>query len=223
MSKARTVAGGGRAVEVTADRIAGWYDRFACRHGGVSRTVATVESIVVEAVDGATATVEVPFAPLDTEPGEWAGLRIDLLITHLERPRKVGLLLVRLGGHSLGVAEAGKVTVSRTGRRQVHGRNAAGGWSQHRFARRREGQVRQAMEAAARDVAEVLGSRVSELDAVVLGGDKSALDILRAQRSLAPVFALAEPRILDVPDPRRTVLDDAAERAFSVEIVVRDS
>ncbi|MGH3863167.1 acVLRF1 family peptidyl-tRNA hydrolase [Actinokineospora sp.] len=223
MSKARTVAGGGRAVEVPADRIAGWYDRFAVRHGGITRTTATADSIVVEAADGATATVAVPFAPLDGEPGEWAGLRIDLLIAHLERPRKVGLLLVRLGGHSLGVAEAGKVTVSRTDRRQVHGRNAAGGWSQHRFARRREGQARQAMEAAARDVAEVLGTRVSELDAVVLGGDKSALDILRGKRSLAPVFALAEPRVLDVPEPRRTVLDDAAERAFAVEIIVRHS
>jgi hypothetical protein len=223
MSKARTVAGGGRAVEITADRIAGWYDRFGGRHDGIARTLVTADSIVVEAADGATATALVPFAPLDIEPGEWPGLRIEPLIAHLERPRKVGLLLVRLGGHSVGVAELGKVTVSRTDSRHVQGRSAAGGWSQQRFARRREGQARQALEAAARDVAEVLGGRVSELDAVVLGGDKGALEILRAQRSLAPVFALAEPRVLDVPEPRRTVLDDAAERAFAVEIVVRDS
>ncbi|MGQ0838560.1 acVLRF1 family peptidyl-tRNA hydrolase [Actinokineospora sp.] len=222
MGKARTVAGGGRAVEVPPERLAGWFDRFAARHGGVVRTVVAADSVLVEAVDGATATTTVPFAPLAAEPGERVGLDVTALADHLAAPRRVGLLLVRLGGHSLGVAEAGKVVLSRTDRHLVHGRSAAGGWSQQRFARRREGQARQALEAAARDVADVLGTRVADLDAVVLGGDQRALDTLRADRGLASVFALAEPRVLDVPEPRRTVLDDAAARAFSVEIVVRD-
>ncbi|MDQ3578768.1 MAG: hypothetical protein M3443_14490 [Actinomycetota bacterium] len=220
--KAREVAGGGRAVEVPPERLAGWYDRYAARHAGIIRTVIAGDSITVEATDGTTATATVPFGPWDVEPGERPGLVIDELVAHLTRPRRVGLVLVRLGGHSVGVAEAGKVVVSRTDRRLVHGRSAAGGWSQRRFARRREGQARQAMDAAAQDVAEVLGGRLAELDAVVLGGDQRALETLRADRALAGVFALAETRVLDVPDPRRTVLDDAAARAFSVEIVVRD-
>ncbi|HVK24074.1 MAG TPA: acVLRF1 family peptidyl-tRNA hydrolase [Actinokineospora sp.] len=222
MGKARAVAGGGRAVEVPAERVVGWFERFGARHEGITRTVITPETVLVEAGDGATATVSVPYAPIE-DVGEWATLNVDGLIAHLERPRQVGLLLVRLGGHSVGVASAGKVVVSRTDRHLVHGRSAAGGWSQQRFARRREGQARHALEAAAKDVAEVLGSRVGTLDAVVLGGDQRALDTLRAERALAPVFALAEPRVLDVPEPRRTVLDDAATRAFSIEIVVRDS
>ncbi|WP_436499434.1 acVLRF1 family peptidyl-tRNA hydrolase [Actinokineospora sp. HUAS TT18] len=221
MSKGRTVSGGGRGVEVPPERVAGWFDRFGARHEGVSGTVITPSTVVVSAADGATATVEVPFAPIE-DVGEWPGLRVEGLIAHLERPRLVGLVLVRLGGHSVGVASAGKVVVSRTDRHQVHGRSAAGGWSQQRFARRREGQARQSLEAAAKDVAEVLGSRVGELDAVVLGGDQRALDILRAERGLAAIFAIAESRVLDVPEPRRSVLDDAAVRAFSVEVVVRD-
>jgi hypothetical protein len=221
MSKTRAVAGGGRAVEIPADRLSGWFDRFGERHHGIRRTILSADSVHVEATDGATAIAAVPFAPL-TESGERDGLDITSLIDHLNQPRKVGLLLVRLGGHSLGVAEAGKVVLSRTDRSLVHGRSAAGGWSQKRFARRRDGQARHAMESAARDVAEVLGSRATELDAVVLGGDHRALEILRSDRALANVFALAEPRVLDVPEPRRTVLDDAAVRAFSVEITVRD-
>ena len=63
---------------------------------------------------------------------------------------------------------------------------------------------------------------MSSLAGVVLGGDQHALDTLRADRRLAPVFALAVPRVLDVPDPRRAVLEDAAVRARAVEIVVRD-
>ncbi|CRK56380.1 FIG00865945: hypothetical protein [Alloactinosynnema sp. L-07] len=221
MARARAVAGGGRGVEVTADRVAGWFERFGARHDGITRTLVTPETVVVEAADGATATVSVPYAPIEGV-GEWPTLNVDSLVAHLAKPRQVGLLLVRLGGHSVGVAAAGKVVVSRTDRHQVHGRSAAGGWSQQRFARRREGQARHALEAAAKDVAEVLGSRVEELAAVVLGGDQRALDTLRADRALAAVFAIAEPRVLDVPEPRRTVLDDAAVRAFSIEVVVRD-
>ena len=60
------------------------------------------------------------------------------------------------------------------------------------------------------------------LDAVVLGGDAAALDDLRADRRLAALLARAEPRVLDVPEPRRAVLDEAARRALAVEVVVRD-
>jgi hypothetical protein len=36
------------------------------------------------------------------------------------------------------------------------------------------------------------------------------------------VFAIARPKVLDVPEPRRTVLDDAAVRACDVEILVTE-
>ncbi|EHK83071.1 hypothetical protein SZMC14600_19634, partial [Saccharomonospora azurea SZMC 14600] len=68
---------------------------------------------------------------------------------------------------------------------------------------------------------DVLGSRIADLDAVVLGGDRRALDELKTDRRLADVFAKAEPRVLDVAEPRRTVLDEAAQRARAVEIIVR--
>lgn len=220
MSRVRAVAGGGRAVEVEPERVAGWFARFLDRHGGVGVQLVTPEEVRVEAADGATASVTVPFGPL--VPPADPRLAVDVLVLHLLKPRRVGLLLVRLGGHSVGIAVDGRVEVSRTDRRLVHGRSAAGGWSQHRFARRREGQARVALQAAAADVFEVLVPVMSTLDGVVLGGDQRALDELRADRRLAPVFSLAEPRILDVPEPRKTVLDVAARRARAVEIVVLD-
>ncbi|WP_199433105.1 acVLRF1 family peptidyl-tRNA hydrolase [Qaidamihabitans albus] len=226
MARKRAVRGGGRAVEVEPERLARWFERFAERNGGVRHTVLGADEVAVTGGDGTTATVAVPFPPLPTGTGDTEhvaeGLAVRPLIEHACRPRRIGLLLVRLGGHSVGVAERGKVLVSRTDRHLVHGRSAAGGWSQQRFARRREGQARQALRSAADDAADVLGSRVTELDGVVLGGDRKAIDELRADHRLEPVFALAGSRVLDVGEPRRTVLDDAAERARAVEIVVRD-
>jgi hypothetical protein len=209
------VAGGGRAVEVQPERVRGWFDRFTARHQGVSRASFGPDQVIVTAADGAVATLAVPFGPLTASD-------LDGLVAHLLRPRVVGLLLVRLGGHSVGIAVDGQVTVSRTDRKPVHGRNSAGGWSQQRFARRRAGQARQALQAAARDAVEVLVPRLSEVDSVLLGGDQRALDVLREDRRLAEVFERAEPRILEVGEPRRAILDEAAERARAVEIVVRD-
>ncbi|MFE9748814.1 acVLRF1 family peptidyl-tRNA hydrolase [Saccharothrix saharensis] len=221
MSRVRPVSGGGRAVEVPPDRLDGWFSRFAQRHGGVVSTSVTADRCLVTAVDGATAAVSAAFGEF-TPPGEHDGLVIDAVLAHASASRSIGLLLVRLGGHSIGVARDGVVLVSTTDSRQVHGRNKAGGWSQQRFARRREGQARVALQAAADDAARVLAPRVGELDAVVLGGDRQALDVLRGDRRLGEVFALASPRVLDVPEPRRAVLDDAAVRARAVEVVVRE-
>src|SRR5947209_4455859 len=137
--KPREVAGGGRAVEVPPERPAGLFTRFADRHGGIVTTSAAADELKVTAADGATATATVPFGPLE------AG-SVEALVAHALVPRTIALLLVRLGGHSVGIARHGRVEVSRTDRRLVHGRSAAGGWSQQRFARRRAGQARQALQ-----------------------------------------------------------------------------
>ncbi|ROP41548.1 acVLRF1 family peptidyl-tRNA hydrolase [Saccharothrix texasensis] len=224
MSKVWPVSGGGRAVEVPPERLTGWFARFAARHGGVVTTSVTPGRCLVTAADGTTASVAAAFGEF-TPGSESEGLVLDALLAHALAPRRIGLLLVRLGGHSIGVAQDGVVLVSTTDSHQVHGRNKAGGWSQQRYARRREGQARVALQAAADDAARVLAppARLGELDAVVLGGDRQALEALRGDRRLGEVFALASPRVLDVPEPRRAVLDEAAERARAVEVVVRET
>ncbi len=124
-------------------------------------------------------------------------------------PRAVGVLLVRLGGYAAGVFTGYPPALAdaKVGSRPVHGRSAAGGWSQHRFARRREKQANEALEAAASTAAAVFGRWTSGMDAVVLGGDKRAVAELRDDPRLAPYLALATERFLTVPDPKRAVLE----------------
>ncbi|WP_414937716.1 acVLRF1 family peptidyl-tRNA hydrolase [Amycolatopsis sp. cmx-11-51] len=219
MAKERQVAGGGRAVEVAPDRLEGWYARFAVRNEGVRETELSPDTVTVTADNGVAAVATVPFGPLDAE-GTVDGLAITPLVEHALMSRRIALLLVRRGGHSVGIARGGVIVQSRTDRHLVQGRSAAGGWSQQRFARRREGQARVALRSAAEDAFEVLVPQLSEVDAVVLGGDRRALETLREDRRLAPLFARAELRVLDIAEPRRTVLDDAAERAVAVEITL---
>jgi hypothetical protein len=218
MSRIRELASGGRAVEVEPERLAGFLERFAAGHGGAVATTVTPQRVEVAAGDGATASILVPFGPLATPAARWTGLAAEDLVDHLMLPRTVGLLLVRLGGYSVGIARAGVILTSSTGSRLVHGRSAAGGQSQQRFARRREGQARVALRAAADTAARVLLPRAGELDAVVLGGDTAALRTLAADLRLAPLLQRAEPRVLDIAEPRRAVLDEAARRVRCVEV-----
>ncbi|EMD28925.1 hypothetical protein C791_6913 [Amycolatopsis azurea DSM 43854] len=213
------MAGGGRAVEVAPDRLEGWYARFAVRNEGVRETHFEPDAVTVTAENGVVAVATVPFGPLITE-GTVTGLAVGPLVDHALISRRIALILVRRGGHSVGIARGGVIVQSRTDRHLVQGRSAAGGWSQQRFARRREGQARVALRSAAEDAFEVLLPQLSEVDAVVLGGDRRALESLREDRRLTPLFERAEPRILDIAEPRRTVLDDAAERAVAVEITL---
>jgi peptide subunit release factor 1 (eRF1) len=151
----------------------------------------------------------VPFPPL-----------VGALVEHALRPRRVGVLLVRLGGYAAGVFEGRTLVSSKVGSRQVHGRSAAGGQSQQRFARRREGQARVALGAAADNVVRVLLPEVARLEALVLGGDRTAVDEVLTDRRLAPLLPLVTGRLLDVPDPRLKVLQQTPDLFRAVRIRV---
>ena len=206
MAAPRPAAGGGRWVLVDPERFERWLAGFAQRHGEVVVTGASYR-----AADGALAEVEVPFPPLTGD-----------LAAHALAERRVGIVLARLGGHAVGVALGPRLAVSKVGSRQVHGRSAAGGWSQQRFARRREGQVRVAAQAAAQTAVDVLLPHAAGLDAVVLGGERVAVDAVLEDRRLAPLRALVTGRLLDVPDPRLAVLRTVPALLRQVRIRVVD-
>jgi hypothetical protein len=204
MGRARPAAGGGRWVRVAPERLERWLDGFARRHGAL-RWEAAADSVTVTAEDGAVAECRVPFPPLAASSAAPFGGLID----HALAERVVGVALVRLGGFAVGVFEGERLTASVCGSRPVHGRAAAGGWSQRRFARRREGQARLALAAAADAVAKVLLPAAGELAAVVGGGDRRALATVFDDARLARLRPLLVAEVLDVPRPRRTVLEAA--------------
>jgi hypothetical protein len=206
---------------VPAERVEGWLERFAARHGTTSWEVVD-DAVEVTAEDGSWARLLPPFPPLAPADGKTgAAAPYGGIVGHVLTDRRVGVLLVRLGGHAAGVFEGSRLVTSKVGSRQVHGRSAAGGWSQQRFARRREGQVRVALEAAADVAARVLAPEAPRLDAVVVGGDRRSVDTVLADGRLEQLRALVVEPLLDVPDPRLTVLQSTPEafRAVRVDVV----
>jgi hypothetical protein len=208
-------AGGGRWLDVGPGRIGRWLTGFEERHGGVSEVGIDSQVVRFHAADGALAECHVPFPPLP--PGADAD-PVGAVASHAAADRRVGVILVRLGGYAIGVFEGDRLLVSKVGSRPVHGRNAAGGWSQHRFARRRDKQIAEALSAAAATAARVLEPQMNRLDATVFGGDRRAVDGLRDDARLAPLFALAVDRFLTVPDPKLAVLKRAPAQFRAVRI-----
>jgi Actinobacteria/chloroflexi VLRF1 release factor len=232
-----SASGGARWVDVTPERFPGWVASFARRHGtdGEDRPLVvavTGETVTFTAPDGAVAECHPPFPPLADNSKKRAAVEAarpaevaEAVAAHARRPRTVGVLLVRLGGYAAGVFTGYPPALAdaKTGSRLVHGRSAAGGWSQHRFARRREKQVSEALQAAATAAADVFGRRSGgrpgeNLDAVVLGGDKRAMAELRQDPRLAPYLAIATDRFLTVPDPKRAVLEATPRLFLAVRI-----
>ena len=212
--------GGGRWVEVAPQRLVTWVVSFADRHPSVTVAASGPEVVTFAAEDGAVAECHVPFPPLPAGVPAAAVATAGLIASHAQAPRTVGVLLVRLGGYAAGVFAGSppRLAASKVGSRLVHGRSAAGGTSQHRFARRREKQAAEALSAAANTAVAVLGPFGAELDAVVLGGDRRAVEALRADPRLNRFFELAVDRFLTVPDPRLTVLRDTPRMFSAIRI-----
>jgi len=164
----------------------------------------------------------VPFPPFNAAGNLDHGALAREIAAHACADRTVGVLLVRLGGYAAGVftGTEPKLAASKVGSRLVHGRSAAGGQSQQRFARRRENQAHQALSAAADTAATVFGPY--QFDAVVLGGDRRAMAGLRNDPRLARYFEQATSVFLTVPDPKLTVLKDTPRLFRAIRITLTE-
>lgn len=183
-------------------RVGRWIDNFVARHGGVSLAVAD-GALHGRAPDGSTFVARLPFARgYDGAPeaGAFAASAVP--------PADWGVLLVRKGGFAVARLHGTELVASKVGKRHVQGRTKAGGWSQQRFARRRDNQARAALEAAGEHAARILAGLAGPL---VYGGVEEA----------EPPDAIRLPG--HIGDPRRDVLEKAVDDAQSVAVTVHNA
>ena len=200
-------------TSVPADRLPGWVERFTARHGQLVVQYLP-DALLLCAADGALARLINLWEPL---PADMADLAT--AIQHLTAPRTFGLLLVRKGADAVGIAEGDQLVAHRISRHYVQARTKAGGWSQQRYARRRQNQARSAYRQAAEDAFEVVVPHLPGLAALVTGGDRQGLaEVLTDPRLEALARLPRRHPVLPVPDARLTVLADAVRQARSVPI-----
>jgi hypothetical protein len=206
-----------RVAFVSGDRLTGWVSRFAASHGEL--TWEEVDGgLQLRAVDGATALLQPPW-PADGRPGRGEDA-LSRLASLAAQSRGLGLVFVRRGGYSVAVVSGGAVLASKTGSRHVQSRTAAGGWSQQRFARRRANQADALVEAVAGHAERIFAAH--RVEYLAPGGDRALAEQVLAEPGLKRYAGLTRLPFLDVPDPRASVLKQAAADLCAVKILVTD-
>lgn len=201
-----------RTVSVPAARLPRWIDGFAERHGGSSQRV-TDGVLQLTGADGATAAITPAYPASATDASEFAAA--------VQRIPRTGVILIRRGGFAAAIVEGTAVIASDVGKRHVQGRTAAGGWSQQRFARRRDKQVHELVDAAVNYASRVILPALP-VEYVATGGDRALADEVLADPRLRPLAAVTRGPHLDVPDPRRDVVTSLPERLNTLRIDLVD-
>ena len=143
------------------------------------------------------------------------------LRTLLDRKYLLGVVLLRLGGYSVGVFEGDRLLTSKTGTRFVKGRHRAGGQSQRRFERRREEQTRELFDKACSVVTTKFADYEKRLDYVFLGGDKLTLgSFLKRCEYLQGLAGKTMARVLNVGKPRYEALRNAPTQIWKTRVFV---
>ena len=116
----------------------------------------------------------------------------------------VGVVLVRLGRFSVARLRGGELLESKTDARYVKGRHQAGGTSQLRYTRVREGQIHRLYGKVCAAAQDLLAPRP---DYLVLGGERFTLNgLLKECPVLAQAAGITLKRRLNIRDPKRDTL-----------------
>ena len=123
----------------------------------------------------------------------------------------VGVALVRLGRFSVAVFRGGELLDSKTDSRYVKGKHHAGGTSQLRYTRVREGQIKRLYDKVCEEARARLMPPAARLDYLVLGGERFTLNgLLKECPTLAALQPVTLKRRLNIRDPKRDTLPQVA-------------
>jgi len=148
-----------------------------------------------------------------------AGYDAEMFTKLLMKPVSVGILLVRLGYYSIGIAQDEKLVAHKTGTGLVHGRKRQGGSSANRFRRRRVEQTHHFLERVVLHAREMFEPQSKKLDYFVYGGARTTITELCKHSQFFDQFAnRLLPPLLDITNPGFDVLQQAATDIWSSRV-----
>ena len=134
------------------------------------------------------------------------------LLSLLETEYTVGVVLLRLGRFSVAVYQGERLASSKTDARYVKGRHHAGGTSQKRFQRIREGQIRRIYDKTCLAVLAQFSPYSQQLHYIFLGGDRFTLNgFLKVCPYLEQFRGIILDRRLNIRDPKHDTLAGVGE------------
>ncbi len=147
------------------------------------------------------------------------GYDVEPLRSQLKGQFGIAMVLVRLGAYAIGFYQGEKPVTSKTGTGLVHARHKKGGSSQRRFERHRERQADFFLERVCSHAQQQIEPHSPSLDYLVYGGAWTTIDLLRKQCAFLHQFDNRTlPPLLNIPRPRRSVLEAAIGDVWSSNV-----
>lgn len=173
---------------------------------------------VVFKASGEDIAVAPPF-PVSTE-AEQAGFVPDELLRQVAVECRTAIVLIRLGRFAIGVFQGTQLVSSKTETRYVGSQHKAGGWSQKRFARIREKQIRELFDKVCETAREKLSPHEGDIERLWLGGDRHVLNgfLERCQWMRRFADRTADYR-LNVPTPDLAGLKKSIDDALAYRVI----
>ncbi len=201
-------AGTGQDGLATAGPAApGWMDALR----GLDRSVLASDTGLVGLRSGKEGLVILPPFPL-SEDRAIAGWDPAPLLANVDADYTVGVVLLRLGRSTVAVFTGDRLISAKTDSRYVKGKHHAGGTSQRRFQRIREGQARKMYDKTCDTVRAQLEPHARELQYLFLGGDRITLNEFQKVCPQVERFqGITLQRRLNIRDPKRDTLEEVPE------------
>ncbi len=148
-----------------------------------------------------------------------AGYEVETLRELLNQKLKIGIILVRLGYYSIGIAQDEKLIEHKTGTGLVHGRQRQGGSSANRFRQRRVEQTHHFLERVVTHTREMFEPQTRSLDYVVYGGARTTItELLKHSIFFKQFEKRLLPPLLDISNPHYDVLQKAVTEVWSSRV-----
>ena len=148
------------------------------------------------------------------------GYDVEPLRALLRHDFNVALILVRLGAYAIGICRGESLIASKVGTGLVHGRHKKGGSSQQRFQRHREKQIESFLNRVCGHIKEKLEPQARTLDFLVYGGARTTIISLQKRCAFLQQFdSRTLTPLLDIPEPRKAMLETAVGRVWSSKLV----
>lgn len=144
--------------------------------------------------------------------------RTEQLKEILTKKYKLGIILLRLGEYAIGIFEGDKLIKSKCGKRLVRARHRKGGFSQARFARIREIQVKKFFDEAY-SVLKKFEPYIDKIDHVFFGGTKITIKkFLKRDELIKKIKERSLDRILDVKEINKRALEKILSEVWRIRV-----
>ena len=189
------------------DANVGWPEALA----GLDRSVLASDTGIVGLRAGQWGLVILPPFPL-AETMALDSWSTAPLMANVNAEYTIGVVLLRLGRSTVALFKGDQLISAKTDARYVKGKHHAGGTSQRRFQRIREGQARKMYDKTCETTRAQLEPHAGELEYLFLGGDRITLnEFVKVCPHVERLRGITLQRRLNIRDPKRDTLEEVPE------------